>query len=90
DGSNGKFGATASDIAERLRSQDNVVHNRLAEGFDEALNDPYWRGQRMSQGAKREAISRRVVEALEAQQPGKLTPAEMKLLEELRSHMNQK
>ncbi|MDG4869919.1 hypothetical protein P8631_18185, partial [Guyparkeria sp. 1SP6A2] len=56
----------------------------------EALNDPYWRGQRMSQGAKREAISRRVVEALEAQQPGKLTPAEMKLLEELRSHMNQK
>ncbi|MDT9702308.1 hypothetical protein, partial [Streptomyces sp. P17] len=31
-----------------------------------------------------------MVEALEAQQPGKLTPAEMKLLEELRSHMNQK
>lgn len=90
DGSNGKFGATASDIAERLRSQDNVVHNRLAEGFDEALSDPFWRGQRMSQGTKREHISRRVVEALESQQPGKLTPPEMKLLEELRSHMNQK
>ena len=90
DGSNGKFGATASDIVERLRSQDNVVHNRLSEGFDEVLKDPFWRAQSMSEGAKREAISRRVVEALEAQQPGKLTPGEMKLLGELREHMNQK
>ena len=90
DGSNGKYGATASDIAERLRSQDNVVHNRLSEGFDASLKDPFWRGQRMTEGAKREAISRRVVEALEAQTPGKLTPPEMKLLEELRKHMNQK
>ncbi|SER04220.1 hypothetical protein SAMN05216600_1141 [Pseudomonas cuatrocienegasensis] len=90
DGSNGKFGATASDIAERLRSQDNVVHNKLSEGFDEALKDPFWRGQRMTKGAKQELISRRVVEALEAQQPAKLTPPEMKLLEELRTHMNQK
>lgn len=90
DGSNGKFGATASDIVERLRSQDNVVHNRLSEGFDEVLKDPFWRAQSMSEGAKREAISRRVVEALEAQQPGKLTPGEMKLLGDLREHMNQK
>ncbi|GGJ88451.1 transglycosylase SLT domain-containing protein [Pseudomonas matsuisoli] len=90
DGSNGKFGATASDISERLRSQDNVVHNRLAEGFDETLKDPFWRGQRMTEGAKREYISRRVVEALEAQTPGKLTPPEMKLLDELKQHMNQK
>lgn len=90
DGSNGKYGATASDIVERLRSQDNVAHNRLAEGFDASLKDPFWRGQRMTEGAKREAISRRVVEALEAQTPGKLTPPEMKLLDELRKHMNQK
>jgi hypothetical protein len=90
DGSNGKFGATASDISERLRSQDNVVHNKLAEGFDETLKDPLWRGQRMSKGAKHELISRRVVEALESQQPAKLSPPEMKLLEELRTHMNQK
>ncbi|WP_422909211.1 transglycosylase SLT domain-containing protein [Pseudomonas sp. MAC6] len=90
DGSNGKFGATASDISERLRSQDNVVHNKLAESFDEALKDPFWRGQRMSKGAKHELISRRVVEALESQQPAKLSPPEMKLLEELRTHMNQK
>lgn len=90
DGSNGKFGATASDIVERLRSQDNVVHNKLAEGFDGALKDPFWRAQQMSEGAKREMISRRVVEALEAQKPNKLTPPEMKLLEELKAHMNQK
>lgn len=90
DGSNGKYGATASDIVERLRSQDNIVHNKLAEDFDETLKDPFWRGQRMSEGTKRELISRRVVEALESQKPGKLTPPEMKLLDELRSHMNQK
>lgn len=90
DGSNGKFGATASDISERLRSQDNVVHNKLAESFDDALKDPFWRGQRISKGAKHELISRRVVEALESQQPAKLSPPEMKLLEELRTHMNQK
>lgn len=90
DGSNGKFGATASDISERLRSQDHVVHNKLYEGVDEALKDPFWRGQRMSNGAKHELISRRVVEALESQQPAKLSPPEMKLLDELRTHMNQK
>jgi hypothetical protein len=94
DGSNGKFGATASDISERLRSQDNVVHNKLAEGFDEALKDPFWRGQRMSKGAKHELISRRVVEALERSGTvlsGKgLTPVELKLAEQLRDHMNQK
>lgn len=90
DGSNGKFGATASDIAERLRSQDHVVHNKLYEGVDEVLKDPFWRGQRMSKGAKHELISRRVVEALESQQPAKLSPPEMKLLDELRTHMNQK
>ncbi|SFW31810.1 Transglycosylase SLT domain-containing protein [Pseudomonas sp. NFACC19-2] len=90
DGSNGKFGATASDIAERLRSQDNITHNKLADGFHEALKDPYWRAQDMSEGAKRDLISQRVVEALEAQKPAKLTPAEMKLLEELKAHMNQK
>ncbi|PRD20682.1 UNVERIFIED_CONTAM: Peptidoglycan hydrolase [Trichonephila clavipes] len=90
DGSNGKFGATASDIAERLRSQDNITHNKLADGFHEALKDPYWRAQDMSEGAKRDLISQRVVEALEAQKPAKLTPGEMKLLEELKAHMNQK
>ncbi|QLI47592.1 lytic transglycosylase [Pseudomonas phage vB_PsyP_3MF5] len=90
DGSNGKFGPTASDIAERLRSQDHTVHLRLSEGFDEALKDPFWRAQNMSEGARREAISRRVVEALEADTPAKLTPPEMKLLDELRKHMNQK
>ncbi|HBO3276615.1 TPA: transglycosylase SLT domain-containing protein [Pseudomonas aeruginosa] len=90
DGSNGKFGPTASDIAERLRFQDNVVYNRLADGFDEALKDPFWRAQSMSEGARREAISRRVVEALESDRPAKLTPPEMKMLDALREHMNQK
>lgn len=92
DGSNGKYGATASDIAERLRSQDNVVHNRLSDGFDEVLKDPYWRGQAGSVETKRLNISQRIVETLESSdgKRHKLTPPEQKLLEELRAHMNQK
>lgn len=90
DGSNGKFGATASDISERLRAQDNVAHNALAEQLDAALKDPFWHAQQMSQAAKQEAISRRIVEALESQKPAKLTPAEKELLESVREHMDQK
>lgn len=90
DGSNGKFGATASDIVERLRSQDNVVHNRLFEGVEETLKDPFWHAQDLSKGAKMETISRRVVEALESQKTTGLTPPELKLLETLRDHMNRK
>ena len=90
DGSNGKFGATASDIVERLRSQDNVVHNRLFEGFEDTLKDPFWHAQDMSKGTKLEAISRRVVEALESQKTKGLTPPELKLLETLRDHMDRK
>lgn len=90
DGSNGKFGATASDIVERLRSQDNVVHNKLYEGFEETLKDPAWHAQAMSKGTKLEAISRRVVEALESQNTKGLTPPELKLLDTLREHMDQK
>lgn len=90
DGSNGKFGATASDIVERLRAQDNVVHNRLFEGFEATLQDPYWRAQDMSNGTKLEAISRRVVEALESQNNRGLTPPEVRLLETLRDHMERK
>ncbi len=90
DGSNGKFGATASDISERLRAQDNVAHNRFSDQLDEALKDPYWHAQSGSKAAKREAISRRIVEALESQKPQKLTPAEKQLLESVREHMDQK
>ncbi|OEC56569.1 transglycosylase SLT domain-containing protein [Pseudomonas sp. ENNP23] len=93
-GSNGKFGATASDIAERLRSQDNVAHNRFAEQLDEVLKDPYWRARGGSEGAKREAISRRVVQAMEAASHGEkthsLTPAEVKLADLLKEHMAKK
>ncbi len=94
DGSGGKFGATASDIAERLRSQDNVAHNRFKELFDEALKEPYWHHRKMSGEAKLEAISRRVVEDLEAAAHGErkatLTASERKLVEALKEHMGRK
>ncbi|WP_312723260.1 transglycosylase SLT domain-containing protein [Stutzerimonas nitrititolerans] len=94
DGSNGKFGATASDIVERLRSQDNVAHNNFKSIFDEALKEPYWHHRKMSGEAKLEAISRRVVEDLEAAAHGErkatLTASERKLVEALKEHMGRK
>lgn len=94
DKSGGKFGATASDIVERLRAQDNVTHNMFKETMDEALKEPYWHSQRVSAGAKMEAISRRVVESLEAASHGgpgpKLTGAEQKLVAALKDHMGKK
>jgi len=91
-GSNGKFGATASDIIERLGAQDNVALRQFDEHFDEALKDPYWKAQQGTKGGKMEQISRRVVEAMEANGKSsvKLTPPEQKLLESLRDHMAQK
>lgn len=91
DASNGKFGATTSDIFERLRSQDNVAHNEFRLSLDEALKDPYWAGQQASTEAKLDKLSRRVVEALENPQSGRtLSPAEQKLLQKLQKHMDQK
>lgn len=91
-GSNGKFGATAADIGERLKAQDNIAHNRFADQFTDILKDPFWRAQQLSEGSKREAISRRVVEALEdktgTSRP--LTPIEKELVESLREHMGRK
>jgi hypothetical protein len=91
DGSSGKFGATASDIVERLRSQDNVAHSEFRGALDEALKDPFWRAQRTSSAAKEEAISRKVVEAMEDPAGNHtLNPAEKKLLSALKKHMEQK
>ncbi|WP_312480042.1 transglycosylase SLT domain-containing protein [Stutzerimonas nitrititolerans] len=94
DGSNGKFGATASDIVERLRSQDNITHNRFASLFDEALKEPLWHNQWMTKEAKLDAMSRRVVEAIEASSYGgkgpRLTGTEQKLMQELKDHMTKK
>lgn len=91
DGSSGKFGATSSDIFERLRSQDHVAHNEFRSTLDEVLKDPYWSAQKLSSEAKVDQISRRVVEALEHPKGGnKLTPSEQKLLKSIQAHMEQK
>ncbi|TLX62141.1 hypothetical protein DN820_17575 [Stutzerimonas nosocomialis] len=91
-GANGKFGATASDIVERLRAQDHIAYNQMRGTLDEILKDPYWRGQGGSGAAKMEQISRRVVEAMESTsgKGHKLTPGEQKMVEQLREHMSQK
>lgn len=93
DGSNGKFGATASDIIERLRSQDNIAHNNFKSLTDEALKEPFWHNQRMSSDAKLDLMSRRVVEALEASSHGgkvRVTAAEQKLVDAMKEHMGKK
>ena len=94
DGSNGKYAATSSDIIERLRAQDNVAHNKLKGLIDTALDDPYWRTQGMSNEAKLEALSRKVVEHMEAATHGtptsRLTASEKALMDTLRGHMEKK
>ena len=91
DASNGKYGATASDIVDRLRAQDNVAHNEFRGALDETLRDPFWGNQQMSAAAKEEAISRKVVEAMEDPTGNhRLNPSEQKLLAALKGHMGQK
>jgi hypothetical protein len=92
DGSGGKFGATASDIVERLKATDNITHNEIYGHIQDVLDDPFWKAQQGTQNAKREYISRRVVEALEdtSGTPHKLTPEEKALMETVRTHMADK
>ncbi len=91
-GAGGKFGSTASDIIERVRSQDNVVHNALDGHVRDVLKDPYWKNQPGTTATKREQVSRRVVEAMENTDGTgpKLTPPEQAMLKTLKDHMSNK
>lgn len=66
-GSNGKFGATASDIKERLRNVNQRVYNDLFSAMQVAMKDPEFSvgAYKVSKEGARQEIYRRVALAIE-------------------------
>jgi hypothetical protein len=66
-GSSGKFGATASDIHERLHATDQRMYNQLYDAVDRAMKDPEFSvgEQKMSRRAVRQEVYKRAALAIE-------------------------
>ncbi|MCF7557142.1 hypothetical protein [Pseudomonas petrae] len=92
-GSNGKFGATASDIIERIQGQDHLTYNKMSEEVLEAIKDPSYALTDGGRQAHIEKTFRRVAEAIEEKSGTKLsqlTAGERKLMDTVRSHYDTK
>lgn len=92
-GSNGKFGATASDIIERTASQDHVTYNKMSEQLLEAIKDPQFATQAGGRQAHMDMVNRRVAEAIEdttGAKAAQLTQGERKLMETVKGHYDRK
>lgn len=92
-GSNGKFGATASDIIERIQGQDHVTYNKMSEEVLEAIKDPSYAMTDGGRQAHIERAFRRVAEAIEEVSGNKLTQltaGERKLMDTVKSHYDLK
>ncbi|MDH1146377.1 transglycosylase SLT domain-containing protein [Pseudomonas mosselii] len=90
NGSNGKFGATASDLHLRFSSQDNQAYRGFQAIFDEIHSDPFWKLQPMTKAGRQEMSSRRIVEAMERGDNAGLVPGEVKMVSALRAHLGEK
>ncbi|MBH3312305.1 transglycosylase SLT domain-containing protein [Pseudomonas mosselii] len=90
NGSNGKFGATASDLHLRFSSQDNQAYRGFQAIFDEIHSDPFWKLQPMTKAGRQEMSSRRIVEAMERGDAAGLVPGEVKMVNALRAHLGEK
>jgi hypothetical protein len=66
-GSNGKFGATASDIKERLHANNQRTYNQLYDAVRTAMKDPEFStgGATMSRKEIRQEIYKRAALAIE-------------------------
>lgn len=92
-GSNGKFGATASDILERLNGKDNLTVVNLMKAVDEAIKDPMYTvgPNSMTKDAARQHMYRRVAEAIERPELQKgLTKGEHEVMDILKNHFDKK
>lgn len=92
-GESGKFGATASDIVERLHYGDNRLYNTLYDTMDKAMKDPEWTtgAAKTSKVGARQAIYRRVVEAIERPElAANLSKSEADVLKLLKEHFDAK
>lgn len=92
-GASGKFGATASDIHERLRGTDQRTYNDLYKAMSDAMKDPEFStgGAKMSREETRYTIYRRVALAIERPELQKaLTPSERIVMDIIKRHFDTK
>lgn len=92
-GSHGKFGATASDIKERLHSNNQRTYNDLYGAMKEAMADPEWSVGMFKSGAQgaRQEIYRRAAVAIERPElQTNLTKAERKVMDIMKEHFDLK
>lgn len=92
-GASGKFGATASDIIERLRGTDNRTYNDLYHAVREAMQDPEFTtgGAKMSRTGARQEVYRRAALAIERPElQGTLTKSELKVMKIMKEHFDVK
>lgn len=92
-GASGKFGATASDIHERLRGTDQRTYNDLYKAMSDAMKDPEFStgGAKMSREETRYTIYRRAALAIERPELQKaLTPSERIVMDIIKRHFDTK
>lgn len=92
-GSSGKFGATASDIHERLRATDQRMYNQLYDAVDRAMKDPEFSvgEQKMSRRAIRQEVYKRAALAIERPElQADLTKGEREVMDLLKEHFDTK
>ena len=92
-GASGKFGATASDIHERLHCTDQRTYNDLYKAMSDAMKDPEFStgGAKMSREEARYTIYRRAALAIERPELQKaLTPSERIVMYIIKRHFDTK
>jgi hypothetical protein len=92
-GSSGKFGATASDIHERLHATDQRMYNQLYGAVDRAMKDPEFSvgEQKMSRRAIRQEVYKRAALAIERPElQADLTKGEREVMDLLKEHFDTK
>lgn len=92
-GSSGKFGATASDIHERLHATDQRMYNQLYDAVDRAMKDPEFSvgEQKMSRRAIRQEVYKRASLAIERPElQADLTKGEREVMDLLKEHFDTK
>lgn len=92
-GSSGKFGATASDIHERLHATDQRMYNQLYDAVDRAMKDPEFSigEQKLSRKAIRQEVYKRAALAIERPElQADLTKGEREVMDLLKEHFDTK
>lgn len=92
-GSSGKFGATASDIHERLHATDQRMYNQLYDAVDRAMKDPEFSvgEQKISRRAIRQEVYKRAALAIERPElQADLTKGEREVMDLLKEHFDTK